>query len=122
MLVLCAALCGGALSHLASERPDGLEWAIEASTEGQGAAEPQGKTHHAMANAQDSTKIMPDYALENEAPIGTSLAGLLGGAIVLLLATGIGLTMRSRKQKKPDDPIKRDEIFDDDIRTDHAKS
>ncbi len=96
-----ALLCGTTISWFASSYPDGLEWSI-ASVLGHEATELSASTalHHQLATAQESTSIMPDYALsssatatENNSLINpeTSLAGVLGCVLVLLTVCIIGV-------------------------------
>lgn len=71
------------LSPLASSHPDGLEWV----------AEKQGF----LAIAQDSIyNLIPDYVmpgLNNEA-VATILAGIIGAAVVFVLAIGVAQTRK----------------------------
>jgi len=112
-LLGAALLTGGLLSSFASENPDGLEWSIEKMT---GKKEIDGIGHpiHAtLAGWQSKTSFMPDYDFrkddaaskddvrESAANPGTSLAGVLGTALTLLLAGGIGLFLRLRSRKHP---------------------
>jgi len=106
-----ALLTGGLLSSFASENPDGLEWSIEKMTgkkEIDGIGHP---IHTALASLQSKTSFMPDYdfrkddaadkddARESAAKTGTSLAGVLGACMTLLLAGGVGLFLRLRSRK-----------------------
>ena len=107
ILTLTALFIGGALSYFASEHPDGLEWSIEkvATTE---SAEPQQHGIQALfASIQKRLSFLPDYSFKrsgesnsNEesglALFGTSVSGIVGSVIVLLLALGAGLILRNR--------------------------
>lgn len=98
-----ALLIGGGLSLFASPHPDGLEWAIEGVS---GAAELQGESaaHAAMETVVQSTALMPDYAFSGDAEgsrAGTAAAGIVGSAITLLLAGGIGGITHIMKKKRP---------------------
>lgn len=97
---IVALLCGTTISWFASSYPDGLEWSI-ASVLGHEEAELStgSALHHQLATAQESTSLMPDYALSSSAGeteegslinLETSLAGLLGSVLVLLTVCIIG--------------------------------
>jgi cobalt/nickel transport system permease protein len=110
-----AVIAGGALSWLASSHPDGLEWSIEKIT-GKGKLPEQGDgVPAALKGVQEKTAILPGYGFKppaNEATsredassrpaadAGTSLSGLLGAALVLGLALGIGGVIRAFRGKK----------------------
>lgn len=111
--LVAAALLGGVLSWFASEHPDGLEWSIARIT---GTAELPATTyqeHAQLADFQAKTALLPDYALPTTANaateparaatderIGTSLAGLVGGALTLALCTLIGVLLRKRSKRQ----------------------
>ncbi|WP_394708786.1 energy-coupling factor ABC transporter permease [uncultured Desulfobulbus sp.] len=114
VLALAAVATGGVLSWFASSFPDGLEWSME-KTSGQEKLEaPQDGLHHFLAGIQEKTAFLPDYsfqtnehepaAQEKKAPAwpavdkGTSLSGLVGGGLTLLLAIAIGFFFRKRRQ------------------------
>lgn len=102
---------GGTLSWFASSKPDGLEWSM-AKVSGLEEFEAEGNVHEGFAAAQERTAFMPDYAPkpgDSAAPEaapswpavdgGTSLAGILGGAIVLLLVLLSGFAIRLFKRR-----------------------
>ncbi|MFN7986929.1 MAG: energy-coupling factor ABC transporter permease [Thermoanaerobaculia bacterium] len=93
-LLLAAALTGGVLSWLASEKPDGLEWSVARAAAAEPAAE--GRLHLLLARAQEKLAAFPDYRPRDAAPSrpGTSAAGLLGAAATLGLVAGGGLLLR----------------------------
>jgi cobalt/nickel transport system permease protein len=117
-LLLLALLTGGALSWLASTRPDGLEWSIAGVTGGADVHDPSTDAHRGAAAAQDRVALLPDYgfrpaddagdsadgaAAQWPAPdAGTSLAGLVGSAatlgLVTLVAVALGLRRRLRRE------------------------
>lgn len=94
-LLLAAVVAGGALSWFASSNPDGLEWSIAGVTgveeiEGTGSA-----AHDASVGIQEKTALLPDYGDGSRAD--TSLSGLAGGGITLLVAVGVGFVLRKRR-------------------------
>jgi cobalt/nickel transport system permease protein len=111
---LAAAITGGVLSGLASSFPDGLEWAM-AKTSGQEEREaPENGIHHLLADLQAKTAFLPDYSFgtnehepatqETTPPSwltvdkGTTVSGLVGGGLTLILAIAIGFLFRNRRQ------------------------
>jgi len=117
--VVAAVLAGGVLSWFASSNSDGLEWSITkvaGSTE-LGTTDP---IHAALARIQERTAFLPDYSFKKTAtgvaespetaPIstpvepGTSGAGLIGGAIVLAIAAGIGWILKRRSAGRKEAP------------------
>ncbi|MGE5284389.1 MAG: energy-coupling factor ABC transporter permease [Actinomycetota bacterium] len=112
-----AAVTGGALSWLASTHPDGLEWSIGKVI---GKGKLPGQEHGIPADlksVQEKTAVLPGYRFKppanapdakDAAPArpaadaGTSLSGLIGGALVLVLALGVGWLIRAlRRLAKP---------------------
>jgi cobalt/nickel transport system permease protein len=115
-----ALLTGGILSRFASDKPDGLEWAIAGVTGAEEVAGAENGLHGLLAALQDKIALLPDYSLpeggkatdewaglghpaiatEVSPALGTSVAGGLGAAISLFLAFGIGfLLKRVRSQE-----------------------
>jgi len=113
-LVALAMCTGGLLSWLASTHPDGLEWALKGVTGKSELKAPQEGTHGSLAALQEKLSLLPDYDFKKpagekaagqaeswpEASPGKSLAGLIGGAITLLLAGAIGLGLRKYALRK----------------------
>ena len=92
VFLVAAGLLGGVCSLFASELPDGLEWSMERivgtaeleefsdTTE----SERAGAVYEISGSVQEATAILPDYSLKgNDTPVGTSLSGILGGAVVI---------------------------------------
>jgi cobalt/nickel transport system permease protein len=110
-LLAAAVVTGGALSWFASAHPDGLEWSV-ARTAGKETVEgaPSGLRER-LGELQERTAALPDYGFkaaegaaapaEAEAEAwpsvqaGTSVSGLVGGALTLALAGLIGLALRA---------------------------
>ena len=107
-LVVAALLLGAVVSWFASARPDGLEWALGKVT---GQAELAGgpdTVHTRLAAVQERTAILPDYdfhaagtatpaAAPARASPGTSVAGVVGGLLTLVLVVLVGLALRTRR-------------------------
>ena len=100
-----ALLTGGLVSWFASEKPDGLEWAIAKVSGTEELAEPEQGLHAKLAALQESVAFLPDYTFqkptqqpENEAgtesPLGTSVAGIVGGLMTLAMALLSGILLR----------------------------
>ena len=92
ILAVVALVVGGGLSLLASSNPDGLEWALFGNAEA-GYAENMGldeenfgvssKAADVAGNIQEKTSFLPDYAFAgSDAPVGTTVSGIVGAAMV----------------------------------------
>lgn len=121
-LLVVAAITGGALSWFASVNPDGLEWSMF-HVSGKEELEAHEKGLHSMLGAlQKKTAFLPDYGFkkaeekeglaeagegeaaaksvngkEEEWPnvsAGTSVSGLIGGVMTMVLAGLIGFGVR----------------------------
>lgn len=102
-LLLVTALTGGLLSWFASEHPDGLEWSIARASGSEELPATSGEVHRSLEQVQHKTAVLPDYALKGDsAPteVGTSLSGLVGGIVTLILTGLLALTIRRRGQKQ----------------------
>jgi cobalt/nickel transport system permease protein len=112
VMAVAALVVGGALSWFASAYPDGLEWSME-KVAGTAELEAEGDLYKKVADIQERTAFLPDYsfrAKEGEpegaqtAPVwpavdgSTSVAGLAGGAMTLVLAALAGLAVRAVKR------------------------
>ena len=98
-------LIGGVLSWFVSENPDGLEWSIAKVTGAPELPEAEHREHQRLAKLQEETALLPDYAIpteEGEARstaterMGTSLSGLLGGAMTLIVCSLVGVLLKRR--------------------------
>lgn len=111
-LVIAAFLTGGALSWFASSNPDGLEWAM-LRTAGTAELEADSGIHQRLTTLQEKTAFLPDYGFKtseegggegasawSSGNVGTSVSGLLGGAMTLLLAVLIGWAIRLIKRPR----------------------
>lgn len=115
-LTAAAVVSAGVLSWFASSHPDGLEWAIARVTGGEELAGTGSATHALLAELQERTALLPDYGFragegraatapeggKGEAPApavvdaGTSVAGLAGGLLTLLMAGLVGVLLKKR--------------------------
>lgn len=116
-LVVAAVLTGGFFSWFASSHPDGLEWSIAQVAGTEELAAPPTVIHTSLARLQTGTSFLPDYgfkapavssapeeaatpaAVQNSWPgadPGTTLAGLVGGGLTLLVAAATGFALRRR--------------------------
>lgn len=96
-----AIIVGGFFAWYASSSPDGLEWSLEGIT---GSAElEEGDTflHGLASSIQEKISPMPDYSFRDADSSGnaaTTVAGLVGSLITLLIAFALGSILRSRKE------------------------
>ncbi|MDF2541323.1 MAG: cobalamin biosynthesis protein CbiM [Herbinix sp.] len=101
-MLIISALVGGIFSLYASSFPDGLEWSIE-GVAGTTELETTSEVHTAAQDIQDKTAVLPDYALQGEASdsaIGTSISGIIGGAITLLVVVLMSFIIKLLKNKR----------------------
>ena len=110
-ILASALIIGGFVSWFASANPDGLEWAME-RTAGTAELEGSSRVHELLADLQSKTAFLPDYgfkaaaeaeaaeAAETSSNVGTSVSGIVGGALTLGLAGLIGLMISVWKKKK----------------------
>jgi cobalt/nickel transport system permease protein len=102
-LLAMAAVIGGGLSLFASAYPDGLEWSME-RTAGTTELEREGGAYESAASLQEATAFMPDYAFKSDgedgSALGTSTAGIVGGALTLALACAAGALVSSFKKRE----------------------
>jgi cobalt/nickel transport system permease protein len=109
-LIAATVLTGGVLSWFASAHPDGLEWAMFKVSGKEELETPEHSIYSSLATLQEKTAVLPDYTFkktdaqteEEDQPWpavdqGTSFSGLIGGAIVFLIAMGIGFGLRKKK-------------------------
>lgn len=116
-LLLVTVVTGGALSWFASSHPDGLEWAIFGVTGSEELEASESGLHAALASLQEKVAFLPDYGFtkphdeerlaETKAAeawpavdAGTSVAGLVGGALTLALAALLGFLLKRRQQSQ----------------------
>lgn len=100
--LVLAGLTGGVLSWFASSRPDGLEWSLSRVGGTADLPAPGQRLHRLLARIQEMTAVLPDYSAGSGdkgsavEPIGsrsdaeTSLSGVVGAGLTLLVALGAG--------------------------------
>ena len=114
-LLTCAVITGAALSWFASSNPDGLEWSMFKTSSHEELENPKKGVHESLRHLQEKTAFLPDYGFKADgakpkaeaepAPswpavsAGTSVAGLVGGALTLFMAVLIGLGLKRRGNK-----------------------
>ncbi len=114
LVFLTAALVlGGAASWFASTRPDGLEWSTARVSGKEELESPEKGIHSSLAHIQEKTAILPDYGFQTAHPeesentrwpavdIGTSVSGIVGGLLTLVLTAGIAAAIKTA-HRKPD--------------------
>lgn len=116
-LAVVAVITGGILSWFASAYPDGLEWSMF-NTSGKEELEAPGGIHQTLAAVQEKIAFLPDYGFKVQeqetsagdgepeeawpaVDAGTSVSGLVGGMMTLLLAgmTGYCIYMIKKRNK-----------------------
>ncbi len=106
--ILAALLTGGVLSWFASSHPDGLEWSItRLGAEHLLQQVPQDKLAQQLASVQQATSVLPGYDTATPLPesgmasAGTSLAGVVGAGVTLLLVLLLGTALRRLRKPAP---------------------
>lgn len=117
--LVVAVIAAGMLSWFASANPDGLEWAMKQTSGKEELETPEKGLHQVLASLQEKTAFLPDYSLkqpESGMPVnpgeakshgqdaeegpwpavsaGTSVAGLVGGALTLFMIGLIGFGLK----------------------------
>ncbi|MDD3172843.1 MAG: energy-coupling factor ABC transporter permease [Herbinix sp.] len=102
IFAIAAIFIGGFLSYFASSNPDGLEWAIQGITQGSEIVN-SSKTHLKAQELQENTAILPHYSFDGEAQdsvLGTSVSGVIGGIVTLVVTIVSGLVIMKIKKNK----------------------
>lgn len=113
-----AVITGGGLSWFASSHPDGLEWSMAKTSGLEELESPANRIHKTLSGVQETTAFLPDYGFKKPASektgealaetenqeawpavnAGTSVSGIVGGTLTLVLAVVIGFVLRRRNQ------------------------
>ncbi len=118
-LAIAAVVMGGVASWFASTHPDGLEWSMAKVSGKEELENPADGIHASLAKVQEKTAFLPDYGFKSAeaapetavhaehaaAPesepwpavnAGTSVAGIVGGLMTLVLAFLAGFALKAR--------------------------
>jgi cobalt/nickel transport system permease protein len=105
-LLVVTVVTGSIIAWYASEHPDGLEWSIEKVSGSLEIKTQEQSMHKVLENVQKKTSLMPDYGFrqsENnpepsqaEARKATTVAGLIGGLLVMASGILIGYLLKKR--------------------------
>jgi len=100
---------GAAFSWFASTHPDGLEWSMAKTSGSEELKTPETGLHDSLSRVQHQLSFLPDYGFKNSAesdaqgtspwPVvdaGTSLSGLIGGALTLGMVILIGFLIKKK--------------------------
>ncbi len=113
-LAVAAMFTGGILAWFASTHPDGLEWALLRTSGKEELAGPADAIRGNLARIQEQTALLPDYDFRTPTEAqgtaqtaepkaakawprisaGTSVSGIVGGGMTLILAGCIGFVLR----------------------------
>jgi cobalt/nickel transport system permease protein len=115
-MLAAAVLAGGIVSWFASAHPDGLEWSMSRVSGKEELESPEEGIHTSLAQVQEKTAILPDYALKGSdvdgpqphwpaVDAGTTLSGLLGGLLTLTLAISAGVLLKLGLRKKSETAV-----------------
>lgn len=114
--VVVTIVTGGILSWVASKNPDGLEWSIEKIT-GKGEIEREKVgLYAALGSLQGKLSFLPDYSFKqpeslrtdsaaakgDDGRLGTSISGIIGGVITLVIVFVIGCALKMRSRAEQD--------------------
>ena len=120
-LVVIAIFTGGLLSWFASANPDGLEWSIARIYGNKELENPESRIHSLLSGLQQKIALLPGYDFRKQkdeqsadsegkkgkedawpsVSAGTSISGLVGGAMSLALAGLIGFGIKIFQKRKP---------------------
>ena len=100
ILTCLVVIIGGGLSLFASANPDGLEWSIERITGDTEIESGEGSVYTTSQEVQETTSFLPDYTFkDSESMVGTSISGIIGGAITITFLVGVGYLIKLRRNK-----------------------
>jgi cobalt/nickel transport system permease protein len=97
LLIIAALVIGAILSLYTSGNPDGLEWSLFHSA-GQKELVEQSKLYQWLGELQNKFAILPSYnfkaGVEASEQAGTSISGVAGAILTLLLVAGAGVIIK----------------------------
>ena len=111
-LIAGTIIIGGVLSWFASTHPDGLEWSMFKTAGVEEFESPENGIHSLLSKIQTKTAFFPDYSFkvsENASKEegaaswpsvngGTSVSGIVGGVLTLILVLLAGFIVKKRKK------------------------
>ena len=112
MLLIVTLITGSVFSWFASSHPDGLEWALFHTTGHEELESKDNKIYSITERIQKKLSFLPDYGFKNNnegevtderypaVDTGTSVSGVIGGAITLLLVVFIGFLFKVLKKRE----------------------
>jgi cobalt/nickel transport system permease protein len=95
-----AVILGVGISLFASAYPDGLEWSMERVAGTTELETGESTVFSALAGVQERLSFMPDYDFADGEGAGTSAAGIIGAALVFVIAGAAGLIIRAYKKHR----------------------
>lgn len=91
-------IVGGCLTLLASSSPDGLEWSVN-RVAGDKLIPSTGISYTISEKIRGLTALFPDYTVTGkDTQMGTSLSGLVGGVLVMILLGTVSRLIRRTKR------------------------
>lgn len=111
VLLVAAFVTGGMVSLFASEKPDGLEWAIRKVSGSEAVKGQETAVHKLLGRLQEKVAVLPDYSFSKSTrypetagteKLGTSLSGITGGMLTLLLLVAGGFLLNKGKNRVQD--------------------
>lgn len=105
-LLVVSLVVGGVLSWYASSQPDGLEWSV-ARVVGSDLEAGDSPLIAGLGQLQERIALLPDYAFAATAEdgslwqnrLGTSVSGILGGMVSLVVIVLFGFVLRKRNNQ-----------------------
>lgn len=110
VLLIATVVTGGAVSWFASANPDGLEWSMFHTSGKEELETPHGGIYAFLSQIQEKMAFLPDYAFKRAdaetvgterwpaIDSGTTVSGLVGGVLTLIIAGLIGFFLRKRNR------------------------
>jgi len=109
-ILAVALLLGGVGAWFASRNPDGLEWSVAKSAQATEVTEPATRVHDSLDGVQQAVALLPHYGFRpsdagttvnrERERLGTSLAGIVGGCLALVLAGLLGFALMVRPRRR----------------------
>ena len=107
-LLALTVITGGVFSWFASSHPDGLEWSLFRASGTEELLAPETGLHPMAVRIQSKTALLPDYGFKTAAKeaeekpgwlganAGTTVSGIVGGALTLAMTVLIGFILKRR--------------------------